>query len=72
HQGAFIFRNGFPEAVALTGSSAEGVVVVTPDSATRTSFTYTAVYRGKIHRFGRNDVTLHWSGSHYTEGVHMP
>ena len=72
HQGAFIFRNGFPEAVALTGSSAEGVVVVTPDSATRTSFTYTVVYRGKIHRFGRNDVTLHWSGSHYTEGVHMP
>ncbi|MGV3636491.1 MAG: hypothetical protein ACO1NQ_02465 [Flavobacteriales bacterium] len=72
HQGAFIFRNGFPEALALTGSAADDVVVVPPDSASRTSFTNPAVYRGKVHRFGRNDVTLHWSGSHYTEGVRMP
>lgn len=72
HQGAFIFRNGFPEAIALMGRPSDDVVVVTADSIPSAASTISLMYRGKVHRFGSNDVALYWSASHYIQVVHAP
>lgn len=72
HHGAFIFRNGFPEALALAGRPSDDVVVITADSTPSAASTTSLMYRGKVHRFGSNDVALHWNGSHYTQVVLSP
>jgi len=66
HRGAFIFRNGFPEAVALTGGHADQVIVVPPTVMLETALGSGLVHRGNVYHFAPRDVVLIWNNDTYT------
>lgn len=66
HRGAFIFRNGFPEAVALTGGNADQVIIVPPAVTLETALGKGFVHRGELRLFGQGDLVLVWNNAGYT------
>ncbi|HOY30016.1 MAG TPA: hypothetical protein PLR96_13660, partial [Flavobacteriales bacterium] len=66
HQGAFIFRNGFPEAVALAGGNADQMVVVPPEVGPDEVLISGLVHRGMTRNIQAGDVFLIWQGSGYS------
>lgn len=65
HHGAFIFRNGFPEAVALAGGNADQMVVVPPEVGSDEVRISGLVHRGITRNIQAGDVFLIWQGSGY-------
>ena len=66
HRGAFIFRNGYPEAVALSGGHADQVIVVPSTVPLETALGSGLVHRGEVYHFAPRDVVLIWSTDTYT------
>ena len=71
HDGAYIFRNGFPEAVDLACGSGDRVIVV-PDPGQRASVLANGlVFRGEQRWWSEADRWFHWNGSSY-RAVEVP
>jgi hypothetical protein len=58
HKGAYIFRNGFREAVAIHGGPAERYIDLKGDPP----FPDPVRYRGEDHRITRSDRWVRWNG----------
>lgn len=59
--GAFIFRNGFPEAVDLSGKEGSRVVVVPLGTPEVDVWTHGVTYRGEQTTISRDDVWYRWN-----------
>lgn len=69
--GAFIFRNGFPEAVHLAGHAGERVVVIPDSMDAQRVFNDGLLFRGHYRRFAVQDKAYHWSGGTF-EPIRIP
>jgi hypothetical protein len=67
HHGAFIFRNGFPEALALAGGRADEVVVVPSQVGADGTMTSGFIHRGLVRHLQPNDLVVVWRDSMYAE-----
>ena len=65
HHGAFIFRNGFPEAVALAGGNPDQLIVVPPEVGPDEVLISGLVHRGIMRNIQAGDVFLIWQGNGY-------
>lgn len=66
--GAFIFRNGFPEAMDLDGKRGDHVIVVPSDLTFQQIITSGMEFRGAHHRWGEHDSWCKWTGKGYSTG----
>jgi len=63
--GAYVFRNGFPEAVDLAGGNGDRIIVV-PNNVTPTEAVVRGVgFRGAVHRWHPADRWFRWNGTTY-------
>ncbi|MBX2974254.1 MAG: hypothetical protein KF797_14250, partial [Flavobacteriales bacterium] len=59
-RGAFIFRNGFPEAVDLAGGAGDRIIVVPPGTQIQDAFANGFLFRGEWRSGGPLDRTFVW------------
>lgn len=71
YRGAYIFRNGFPEAVDLAGGAGERIVVVPTDALAAAVRAEGLDVRGERRTWRGTDRWYHWNGARYIE-VHLP
>ncbi|MBL7950235.1 MAG: hypothetical protein JNM62_00830 [Flavobacteriales bacterium] len=64
--GAFIFRNGFPEAMDLNGRNGEGIIVVPSGITFQQVFSSGLHFRGTHRTWGAQDSWCTWLGTSYT------
>lgn len=65
HAGAYIFRNGFPEAVDLAGGDGSRIIVVPPSVDLGEALKTGLLFRGTVHHAMQDDIPFHWSGTAY-------
>lgn len=60
HGGAYIFRNGFPEAAAIAGKAGDRIVVVPSDANLGAVWSTGLQYRGTMHQPAPEDTWFWW------------
>lgn len=65
YRGAYIFRNGFPEAVSLAGGPGDRIIVVPDDLRMAEVLREGLMFRGELHRPRGTDLWYHWNGVSY-------
>lgn len=66
HHGAFIFRNGFPEAMDLNGRNGSRIIVVPPDTSLQHILDAGLDFRGAHRTWNAADHWCGWTGNDYT------
>ncbi len=69
HHGAFIFRNGFPEALDLHGKAGKRIIVVPSGVTLQEVLGNGLLFRGTHRTWGRSDQWYRWNGSGYTAEI---
>jgi hypothetical protein len=66
HRGAFIFRNGFPEAMDLQGERGDHIIVVPSGVTLQQVFGSGVEFRGAHQTWVDGDKWCHWTGEGYS------